>query len=48
MKELNLKNIPDDLHRDLKVAAAMSGTTMREFILATLAAAVAKPARKTR
>lgn len=48
MAQLNLRNFPDDIHRELKVIAAQLGKTMQEFVTETLAAAVAKPARKTR
>jgi plasmid stability protein len=44
--QLNLRNFPDDVHRDLKVTAAQLGKTMQEFITETLQAAVAKPPRK--
>jgi len=33
MAELNLKNFPGDLHRELKVSAALSGRTMRELVI---------------
>jgi plasmid stability protein len=48
MAQINLRNFPDDLHRELKVAAAKSDTHMREFIIAALTAAIAKPVRKAR
>lgn len=30
---LNIKNFPDDLHREAKVRAAMMGITLRELII---------------
>ncbi len=39
MAEINLKDIPDDLKKRLKVRAAVEGKTMRDFILETLDAA---------
>jgi predicted HicB family RNase H-like nuclease len=37
--------IPDDLHRKAKAAAAMRGVTLREFIVQALRDAVAKAER---
>lgn len=34
--------LPDDLHRKAKAAAAMQGVTLRQFITDAIAAAVAK------
>jgi predicted HicB family RNase H-like nuclease len=34
--------IPDDLHRKAKAAAAMNGQTLKDFLTDALAAAVAK------
>jgi plasmid stability protein len=48
MASIVLKNVSDELHYELKVHAAETGVTMRALILETLAAAVAKPARKKR
>jgi HicB family len=39
--------IPDDLHRKAKAAAALQGVTLREFIVRALGEAVAE-AEKTR
>lgn len=35
--------IPDDLHRRVKAAAAMKGQTLKDFVIAALAAAVDTP-----
>jgi len=43
--ELNLKNIPEELKRELKVRAAQEDVTLRDFILETLEAAI-KPAMR--
>jgi plasmid stability protein len=48
MAELNLKNFPDTLHRELRITAAETGKTIRDLVIETLEAAVAKPVRKTR
>ncbi len=34
--------IPDDLHRKAKSAAALAGMTLKDFVMAALEAAVAK------
>ncbi len=34
--------IPDDLHRKAKSAAALEGVTLKDFVVAALEAAVAK------
>jgi plasmid stability protein len=36
MKMLQVRNIPDDLHRSLKERAAREGTTMSELVLREL------------
>lgn len=41
--------IPDDLHRRIKAAAAMKGQTLKDFLIAALAAAVeAEPPKGAR
>jgi uncharacterized protein (DUF1778 family) len=30
---LHIRNIPDDAHRHIKVAAALSGQTMEQFVV---------------
>jgi antitoxin FitA len=36
MKMIQIRNVPDDLHRALKVRAAKEGTTLSELILREL------------
>ena len=36
MKMIQIRNVPDDLHRALKARAALEGTTMSELILREL------------
>jgi plasmid stability protein len=36
MKMIQIRNVPDDLHRALKVRAALEGTTLSELILREL------------
>jgi hypothetical protein len=36
MKMIQIRNVPDDLHRDLKARAALEGTTMSELIIREL------------
>ena len=36
MKMIQIRNVPDDLHRALKVRAAQEGTTMSDLILSEL------------
>jgi antitoxin FitA len=43
MKMLQVRNIPDDLHRALKERAAREGTTMSELVLRELPRLAHKP-----
>jgi antitoxin FitA len=43
MKMIQVRNVPDDLHRDLKVRAAREGTTLSDYILAELPRLAHKP-----
>jgi len=43
MKLLQVRNVPDDVHRALKVRAAREGTTMSELVLRELPRIAAKP-----
>jgi hypothetical protein len=36
MKMIQIRNVPDDLHRALKVRAAQEGSTLSDYILAEL------------
>jgi plasmid stability protein len=42
MKNLNLRNIPDELHRDLKIFAAGEGKSMAEIVLKFIAEGIKK------
>jgi hypothetical protein len=43
MKMIQIRNVPDDLHRSLKERAAREGTTMSELILRELPRVARKP-----
>jgi plasmid stability protein len=43
MKMIQIRNVPDDLHRSLKERAAREGTTMSDLILAELPRLAHKP-----
>jgi hypothetical protein len=43
MKMIQIRNVPDELHRSLKERAAREGTTMSELILAELPRLARKP-----
>jgi plasmid stability protein len=43
MKMIQVRNVPDELHRSLKERAAREGTTMSELILAQLQRLANKP-----
>jgi plasmid stability protein len=43
MKLLQIRNVPDDLHRALKERAAREGTTMSELVLRELPRLAHKP-----
>jgi hypothetical protein len=43
MKLIQVRNVPDDLHRALKERAAREGTTMSDLILAELPRLAHKP-----
>jgi antitoxin FitA len=43
MKMIQVRNVPDDLHRSLKERAAREGTTMSDLILAELPRVAHKP-----
>jgi plasmid stability protein len=46
MKTMNIRNIPDDLHKALKIQAAKEGTTMEDVIRRALAEYLKKEAGK--
>jgi plasmid stability protein len=43
MKMIQVRNVPDELHRSLKERAAREGTTMSDLILAQLRRLATKP-----
>lgn len=43
MKMLQIRNVPDDVHRALKERAAREGTTMSELVLRELPRLAQKP-----
>jgi antitoxin FitA len=43
MKTIQIRNVPDDLHRALKVRAAQEGSTLSHYILAALPRLADKP-----
>jgi antitoxin FitA len=45
MKTIQIRSVPDDLHRALKVRAAQEGTTLSELALTELRRALERPRR---
>ena len=45
MKTLQVRNVPEDLHRRLKVRAASEGRSMSELVLEELRRALDRPTR---
>jgi plasmid stability protein len=43
MSALQLRDVPEDIHRELKVRAARAGQSLSEYALAVLARHVATP-----
>jgi len=47
VKQILLRKVPDDLHREVKTASAAAGKSMQDFIIALLRAAVkVKPIKR--
>ncbi|MPZ66477.1 MAG: hypothetical protein GEU83_13510 [Pseudonocardiaceae bacterium] len=46
MKMLQIRNVPDDLHRKLKVRAATEGRSLSEFALSELRRSLERPTRR--
>jgi antitoxin FitA len=40
---IQIRNIPDELHRDLKVRAAQTGMTLSDYLLAELRSLAVRP-----
>jgi hypothetical protein len=45
MKLIQIRNVPDDLHRALKARAAQEGSTLSDYILAELPRLADRPTR---
>lgn len=45
MTMLQLRNVPDDLHRRLKARAALAGMSLSDFALAELVRSLDRPTR---
>ena len=45
-KMVQIRNVPDTLHRKLKVRAAHSGQTLSDYLLAELERLAARPTRE--
>jgi plasmid stability protein len=45
-KMVQIRNVPDTLHRKLKVRAAESGQTLSDYLLAELVRLAARPTRE--
>lgn len=45
MKTVQIRNVPDELHRRLKARAAMDGRSLSELALAELRKAMERPTR---
>ena len=46
MALLQIRNVPDDLHRRLKARAALEGRSLSEYALAELRRAMQRPTRR--
>jgi plasmid stability protein len=46
MKMLQIRNVPDDVHRTLKSRAALAGMSLSEYALAELRRAAERPTRE--
>jgi hypothetical protein len=40
--------IPDDLHRKVKAAAALKGVTLKDFVIEALAASISEKPKRSR
>ena len=43
MVMVQVRNVPEDVHRELKVRAAQAGTSLSEYVLAELVRLTARP-----
>lgn len=46
MKALQIRNVPDEIHRQLKVRAALAGMSLSELALAELRRSLERPTRQ--
>lgn len=46
MKMIQVRNVPDEIHRELKVRAAREGVSLSEYILELARRDVARPSMK--
>lgn len=46
MKTLQVRNVPDDVHRRLKARAALSGQSISEYLLAQVRRDLERPTRE--
>lgn len=46
MKMVQIRNVPDDVHRGLKARAALEGQSLSEYALAELRRAMERPTRR--
>jgi plasmid stability protein len=46
MKTLQIRNVPDDVHRRLKARAAMEGRSLSDLALAELTRSLERPTRR--
>jgi plasmid stability protein len=46
MKLIQIRNVPDDVHRTLKSRAALAGMSLSEYALAELRRAAERPTRE--
>ena len=46
MTSLQIRNVPDDLHRQLKARAALEGQSLSEYALGELRCAMQRPTRR--
>lgn len=46
MKMLQIRNVPDEVHRRLKARAAMEGTSLSEYALTELRRTLERPTRR--
>ena len=45
-KMLQIRNVPDDLHRRLKARAALAGLSMSDYVLREVRKSLARPTRE--